>query len=127
MLKIIQWKDLNTLPVTPTLLDQLKQHLLAPFNDENEAQLTWIELECELWMLSSMSGVCVDSEYTPKNEKKLLSFALENIEFEVELDPLILLTLTIINDSGQGLYLLMSKSLKAELMCELGLNESTGG
>jgi len=48
MLKITNWKDLNTLPITPTLLNQLKQHLLAPFHDEDEAQNTWTELECEL-------------------------------------------------------------------------------
>jgi len=45
MLKITYWKDLPTLPITLTLLHQLKQHLLAPFNDEEETQSTWAELE----------------------------------------------------------------------------------
>ncbi|MGK0272446.1 MAG: hypothetical protein ACI88H_003117 [Cocleimonas sp.] len=45
MLKITKWKELNTLPITPVLLEQLKQHLLAPFNDEKEAQSTWTERE----------------------------------------------------------------------------------
>ena len=125
MLKITNWKELNTLPITPILLNQLKQHLLAPFNTEDEAQSTWTELECELWMITSLSDVSrvgVDGNRITKREKNLLSFALENIEFEDELDYGSLLTLTILSDSGQGLYLLMPQSLKPELMNTLGVN-----
>ncbi len=125
MLKITNWKDLPTLPITPTLLNQLKQHLLSPFYDEGEAESTWAELECELWMITSLSDVSrvdVDGNRITKREKNLLSFALENIEFEDELDYGSLLTLTILSDSGQGLYLLMPQSLKPELMNTLGVN-----
>ncbi|CAM3277629.1 hypothetical protein [Moritella viscosa] len=125
MLKITNWKDLPTLPITPTLLTQLKQHLLAPFHDENEAQNTWTELECELWMISSLSDVSrvgVDGNRITKREKNLLNFALENIEFEDELDYGSLLTLSILSDSGQGLYLLMPQALKSDLMNTLGVN-----
>ena len=124
MLKITNWKELNSLPITPALLNQLKQHLLAPFNDEQEAQATWTELECELWMISSLSDVSrvgVDGKRITKREKNLLSFALENIEFEDELDYGSVLTLTILSDSGQGLYLLMPQSLKPELMDKFGV------
>ncbi|WP_293133276.1 hypothetical protein [Moritella sp.] len=79
MLKITNWKDLNILPITPILLNQLKQHLLSPFNNEEEAQSTWAELECELWMITSLSdvsGVGVDGNRITKREKQLLSFAL---------------------------------------------------
>ncbi len=123
MLKITKWKELNTLPITPTLLNQLKHHLLSPFNDEDEAQVTWTELECELWMISSLSDVSrvgIDGNRITKREKQLLIFALENIEFEDELDYGSLLTLTILSDSGQGLYLLMPQSIKTELMNKLG-------
>jgi len=125
MLKITNWKDLPTLPITPILLNQLKQHLLSPFNTEEEAQSTWAELECELWMISSLSDISrigVDNNRITKRETNLLCFALENIEFEDELDYGSLLTLTILSDSGQGLYLLMPQSLKPELMNTLGVN-----
>jgi len=125
MLKITNWKDLPTLPITPILLNQLKQHLISPFHDEEEAQSTWTELECELWMISSLSDVSrvgVDGNRITKREKNLLSFALENIEFEDALDYGSLLTLTILSDSGQGLYLLMPQSLKSDLMNTLGVN-----
>jgi len=130
MLKITNWKELNTLPITPILLDQLKQHLLSPFHDEEEAQLTWTELECELWMISSLSDISrvgVDGNRITKREMHLLSFALENIEFEYELDYGSLLTLSILSDSGQGLYLLMPQSLKLELMKKLDINEQSHG
>ena len=130
MLKITNWKNLNTLPITPILLSQLKQHLLSPFHGEEEAQSTWAELECELWMISSLSDVSrvgVDGERITKREKNLLSFVLENIEFEDELDYGSLLTLTVLSDSGQGLYLLMPPSLKLELMKKLGIDEPNHG
>ena len=98
LLKITNWKDLPTLPITPILLNQLKQHLLAPFNTEEEARSTWTELECELWIMSSLSEISrvgVDGNRITKCEKNLLSFTLENIEFEDELDYASLLTLTI--------------------------------
>ena len=108
----------------PTLLNQLKQHLLSPFADEDEAQVTWTELECELWMMSSLSDISrvgVDGNRITKRERDLLSFALDNIEFEDELDYSSLLTLTILSDSGQGLYLLIPQLLKPELMDTLGV------
>lgn len=125
MLKVTNWKDLPKLPITHALLDQLKQHLLSPFTSEEEAESTWTELECELWMISSLSDVSrvgVDGNRITKRETDLLTFALENIEFEDELDYGSLLTLTILSDSGQGLYLLIPQSLKPELMNTLGVN-----
>ena len=130
MLKITNWKDLPTLPIPPILLTQLKQHLLSPFHDEEETQNTWVELSCELWFISTISavsGVVVDGKSLTQRENDLLSFALNNIEFEDELDYGSLLTLTIISDSGQGLYLLMPQSLKAELMRTFNLNELNHG
>jgi hypothetical protein len=130
MLKITNWKDLPTLPIAPSLLSQLKQHLLAPFHDENEAQSTWTELKCELWMITSLSDVSrvgVDGNCVTKHDRDLLSFAIENIEFEDELNHVTLLTLTIMSDSGQGLFLLIPKPLKIELLELLTPNGLTRG
>lgn len=77
--------------------------------------------------LSDVSRVGVDGERITKREKNLLSFVLENIEFEDELDYGSLLTLTVLSDSGQGLYLLMPPSLKLELMKKLGIDEPNHG
>jgi hypothetical protein len=109
MFKITNWQNIPTLPINPALLNQLKQHLQSPFSNENEAQSIWAELECELWMISSLSDISsvgVDGNLMTTNNRERLSFALENIEFEDELEQDYLLTLTIINSSGQGLYLL---------------------
>ncbi|MFS1423801.1 hypothetical protein [Shewanella sp. 10N.286.48.B5] len=125
MLKITNWQNIRTLPINPALLNQLKQHLQSPFSYENEAQSIWSELECELWMISSLSDISsvgVDGNSITINCRDRLTFALENIEFEDELEQDYLLTLAILNSSGQGLYLLMPKSLKSELMDALGVN-----
>ncbi len=61
MLKVTNWKDL---PIPPILLNQVKQHLLSPFDNEDEAQSTWAELEGELYLrLSSNEG----ADYILKN------------------------------------------------------------
>lgn len=36
IIKITSWKDLNNLPITPTLLEQIKQPLRSPFHNEDE-------------------------------------------------------------------------------------------
>ena len=118
MLKVTNWKDLNTLPVTSTLLEQIKQPLRYPFHDESEAQEAWEELHCELWMLTSLSDIPVDGD-----DRTMLTFALEYIEFEEELDYGAVLSLSIVNDSGQGLYLLMSKQLQQDVMKVLGVDD----
>jgi hypothetical protein len=73
----------------------------------------------EIWMISSLSDISTvgaDENSMTTNCRDRLSFALENIEFKDKLEQDYLLTLTILNSSGQGLYLLMPKSLKPELM-----------
>ncbi|MGK0272445.1 MAG: hypothetical protein ACI88H_003116 [Cocleimonas sp.] len=65
-------------------------------------------LNANVSSLSDVSRVGVDGKRITKREKNLLSFALENIEFEDELDYGSALTLIILSDSGQGLYLLMT-------------------
>ncbi len=117
MLKITNWKDLTTLPITSTLFEQIKQLLLYPFHDEAEAQEAWEELHCELWMITSLSDIPADGD-----DRNLLTFALEYIEFEDELDYGATLSLSIVEDTGKGLYLLMPKRLQASIMQRLGVN-----
>ncbi|MGF1877652.1 hypothetical protein L4D77_20335 [Photobacterium frigidiphilum] len=118
MLKVTNWKDLKTLPITPTLLEQIKLPLLYPFHDETEAQEAWEELQCELWMVTSLPDIPADGD-----DRNMLTFALEYIEFEETLDYGAILSLSILNDSGQGLYLLMTKQLQADVMQILGVND----
>lgn len=111
MIKLTNLQQVTTLPITTTLQEQIKSILTEPFHDEAETQQTWDELQCELWFLTSiseLSAVVVD-------DIEMLKRALTYTEFEDDLDYGAVLTLSIVEDSGKGIYLLMPKILLTEL------------
>ncbi|WP_275723663.1 hypothetical protein [Vibrio furnissii] len=111
MIQIKSLETLSTLPITITLQEQVKAILTEPFHDEAETQQAWDELQCELWFLTSkseLSSVVVD-------DIEMLKRALTYTEFEDDLDYGAVLTLSIVEDSGKGIYLLMPKTLLTEL------------
>ncbi len=111
MIKITNLQKIITLPTTTTLQEQIKSILTEPFHDETETQQAWDELQCELWFLTSineLNAVVVD-------DIELLKRALTYTEFEDDLDYGASISLSIVEDSGKGLYLLMPKTLRTEL------------
>lgn len=111
MIKLTNLQQITTLPITTTLQEQVLSILTEPFHDEAETQLAWDELQCELWFLTSkteLSAVVVD-------DIELLKRALTYTEFEDDLDYGAVLTLSIVEDSGKGIYLLMPRTLLTEL------------
>ncbi len=111
MIKLTNLQQITTLPITTTLQEQVKTILTEPFHDEAETQQTWDELQCELWFLTSkseLSTVVVD-------DIEMLKRALTYTEFEDDLDYGAVLALSIVEDSGKGIYLLMPKILLTEL------------
>lgn len=111
MIKVAFLGNLSSLPITTTLQEQVKEILTEPFHDEAETQQTWDELQCELWFLTSkseLSAVVVD-------DIEMLKRALTYTEFEDDLDYGAVLTLSIVEDSGKGIYMLMPKTLLTEL------------
>ncbi len=111
MLKITNLQQIISLPVTNTLQEQVKSILTEPFHDEAETQQAWDELQCELWFLTSIS----DLSAVVVDDIEMLKRALTYTEFEDEPDYGATLTLSIIEDSGKGIYLLMPKTLLTEL------------
>ena len=111
MIKVTTLNNLSTLPITTTLQEQVKAILTEPFHDETETQQAWDELQCELWFLTSindLSAVVVD-------DIELLKRALTYTEFEDDLDYGASISLSIVEDNGKGIYLLMPKTLRTEL------------
>ncbi|ODY82537.1 hypothetical protein BBM29_03435 [Vibrio parahaemolyticus] len=111
MNKITNLQQITTLPITTTLQEQVKAILTEPFHDEAETQQAWDELQCELWFLTSkteLSAVVVD-------DIELLKRALTYTEFEDDLDYGAVLILSIVEDSGKGIYILLPKTLLTEL------------
>ncbi len=111
MLKITNLQQITTLPTTTPLQDQVKAILTEPFHDDSETQQAWDELQCELWFLTSTS----DLNAVVVDDIELLKRALTYTEFEDALDYGASISLSIVEDSGKGIYLLMSKTLRTEL------------
>ncbi|MGR5452279.1 hypothetical protein ACP3V3_21515 [Vibrio sp. PNB22_3_1] len=113
MNRIIEIQQISTLPITAAQQEQTLSILTAPFHDETETQQAWDELHCELWFLNSISDLTADG--VDDTDIEILERALTYIEFEDELEPDMVLTLSIVEDSGKGIYLIMPKTLLAEL------------
>lgn len=113
MNKITNLQQITTLSITTTLQEQVKAILTEPFHDEIETQQAWDELQCELWFLTSISDLTADG--VDGTDIELLERALTYTEFDDELEPDMVLTLSIVEDSGKGIYLLMPKILLTEL------------
>ncbi|EKZ9003171.1 hypothetical protein ACP52Y_002665 [Vibrio vulnificus] len=111
MIKLNNLQQITTLPITTTLQEQVKAILTEPFHDEAETQQTWDDLQCELWFLTSIS----DLSAVVVDDIEMLKRALTYTEFEDELDYGAVLILSIVEDSGKGIYLLMPKILLTEL------------
>ncbi|KHT39920.1 hypothetical protein RJ46_18235 [Vibrio sinaloensis] len=111
MIKLTTLQQITILPITTTLQEQVKSILTEPFHDESETQQTWDELQCELWFLTSIS----DLSSVVVDDIEMLKRALTYTEFEDDLDYGAVLTLSIVEDSGKGIYMLMPKTLLTEL------------
>lgn len=113
MLKFTNIQQIASLPITTTLQKQVLSILAEPFHDEAETQQVWDELQCELWFLTSLYDLSADG--VDGTDIDLLKRALTYTEFEDDLDYGAVLTLSIVEDSGKGIDLLMPKTLLVEL------------
>ncbi|OEE56475.1 hypothetical protein A147_23525 [Vibrio splendidus FF-6] len=111
MIKVTTLNNLSILPTTTTLQEQVESILTEPFHDEAETQQAWDELQCELWFLSSIN----DLNAVVDDDIELLKRALTYTEFEDDLDYGASISLSIVEDNGRGIYLLIPKTLRTEL------------
>ncbi|EPW6986171.1 hypothetical protein ACWOYS_004645 [Vibrio parahaemolyticus] len=111
MIKLNNLQQITTLPITIILQKQVKAILTEPFHDEAETQQAWDELQCELWFLTSIS----DLSAVVDDDIEMLKRALTYTEFEDDLDYGSVLTLSVVEDSGKGIYMLLPKTLLTEL------------
>ena len=109
MRKITKHAELTQLPLSLGLITQIQSHLLEPFNTEQQADELWKELDCQLWFLTAE-----DEEPEDEATRNMLTHAVTYPEWEELIGEDYLLTLTIICDDGQGIYLLFHKDLSLE-------------
>jgi hypothetical protein len=109
MQKITSWSQLEKLALPSTLTTQIKSHLLIPFDNVKEAEELWSELNCQLWFLTAE-----DDQPQDEVTRNQLTHAVSNPEWEELIGEEYILTLTIVCDDGQGLYLLFHKDLSLD-------------
>ncbi|MGV2838617.1 hypothetical protein [Vibrio cyclitrophicus] len=117
MNKITIIQQLPNLPIP--LQEQIKSILTEPFHDDAETQQVWDELQCELWFLSSINDV----NAVVVDDIELLKRALTYTEFDDELDYGASISLSIVEASGKGLYLLMPNTLRTELRQHFSISD----
>jgi hypothetical protein len=106
MKKISAVSDIPYLLITTELIEQVTTMLTEPFNSIEEADQTWAELKCQLWHITDLNDLPTD-----QTSKDRLLHAIEYIEWIESLDSDTQLSLTIVGDDGQGLYLLLSNHI----------------
>lgn len=109
MRKITKQTELTQLPLPSDLIKQIQSHLLEPFDNEQQADELWKELDCQIWFLTAE-----DEEPEDEATRNMLTHAVTYPEWEELIGEDYLLTLTIICDDGQGIYLLFHKDLSLE-------------
>lgn len=106
MKKISAISEIPTLLITSELIEQVTTFLTEPFNSIDEAEQIWAELKCQLWHISNLNDLPNDQA-----SKDRLLYAIEYLEWIEPLDADTQLSLTIVGDDGQGLYLLLSNHI----------------
>ena len=119
MKQITTIPDISTLLITTELIEQVTAILTTPFNSPDEAEQLWTELNCQLWHITDLNSLPTDQ----LTRDKLLR-AIDNIEWIESLDSDTQLSLTIVGDDGQGLYLLLSNNITLEMIEDKKLGTS---
>ncbi|WP_298445839.1 hypothetical protein [uncultured Ferrimonas sp.] len=107
-------KDIDNLPVESTIIEAVKSHLYYPFKNKMEADEYWKGINCRLYLLTAEDNLPEDDFL-----RNQLLFAIEYPEWEVTIEDKYTLTLSIISDNGQGIYLLFRRNLDLNKFMEV--------
>jgi len=114
MQKVSTISAIPTLLITTELIEQVTTMITEPFNTLDEAEEIWSELQCQLWHIDNLNNLPTDQ---PTLDRLLHS--IDNIEWIESLDSQTQLSLTIVGDDGQGLYLLLSNNIALDEIKEV--------
>ncbi|WP_019617223.1 hypothetical protein [Psychromonas ossibalaenae] len=106
MKKVSAVSEIPTLLITSELIEQVTTILTEPFNSMDEAEQIWAELKCQLWHITNLNDLPTDQA-----SKDRLLHAIEYPEWIESLDSDTQISLTVVADDGQGLYLLLSNHI----------------
>lgn len=108
MQQIDHWPDKAKLTLPKELSQDLQQKLLQPFASETEAKQFWEETSTTLIILDPTDNIAQLKESDAWNQ---IDFALTYPEYTVPLNMDYTLSVTITNDSGGAIFLLIPPEL----------------
>lgn len=103
------WPEAAELPLPEEVIQDLHQQLVLPFDSETEAKAFWQEAHCSLIILDPTD----DTEDLKQKEDTWneIDFALTYTEYTVPLSLSYTLAVTITNDSGSCIFLIVPPEL----------------
>ncbi len=105
---INHWPDITKLTLPETISQDLYRQLLEPFDSEASAQEFWEETTSTLIILNPTDSIKDLHRDSLWNQ---IEFALTYPEYTVPLSNGYQLSVTIVNDSGSGIFLVIPPEL----------------
>ena len=119
---INHWPDIAKLALPDPVAQDLYQQLLEPFNSEGEAKELWAEVPSTIIILNSFDSM---SQLMKSDTWSDIAFTLTYPEYTEPLKMDYLLIVTIVNDSGSCIFLVIPPELStliSEKQTELNNN-----
>ena len=105
---INHWPDMAKLNIPKAVSHDLQHRLLEPFDSEGEAKYFWEETCSTLITLNHTDSITDLKQDSSWNQ---IEFALTYPEYTVPLSKGYQLSVTIVNDSGSGIFLVIPPEL----------------
>ena len=105
---ITHWPDMAELELPDTVSQDLQHRLLEPFDDEDAAREFWYESSTTLIILDPTDTITQLKDSDVYSE---IEFALTYPEYTLPLSLGYQLSVTIVNDSGSGIFLVIPPEL----------------
>ena len=108
MQQINHWPDPAELALPETITQDLQQRLLEPFDSETSAKAFWVEASSTIIILGPTDSI---TALKGSDAWSQIDFALTYTEYTVPLSMGYQLSVTIVNDSGSGIFLVIPPEL----------------
>jgi len=105
---INHWPEVAESTLPQAVSQDLQQQLLLPFNSEDEAKEFWLETYCTLIILDPTDSI---RDLKQTDTWSQIEFALTYHEYTVSLSMDYTLSVTITNDSGSCIFLVIPPKL----------------
>ncbi|WP_444998440.1 hypothetical protein [Aliikangiella sp. IMCC44359] len=108
MQMINHWPEKHELALPEKAKVALLNHLIEPFGDETAAKEFWSEYSSTIFIISKSDNLGTFNNFDDVVQQQI-GFALANPEYCEPLTDLYTISLSIINDEGSGIYLVINK------------------